>query len=45
MTDIHNIEWNVGAVIAAAFATGFIALQAYFISTHVLGLTLLGMLF
>ena len=45
MQDIKDIEWNVGAVIAAAFATGFIALQAYFISTHVLGLTLLGMLF
>ena len=45
MTDIHNIEWNVGAVITVALATGFFALQAYFISTHVLGLTLLGMLF
>lgn len=45
MTDIHNIEWDAGAVIAIVLATGFIALQAYFISTHVLGLTLLGMLF
>ena len=42
MQDIKHIEWNVGAVIAAVFAAGFITLQVYFISIHLLGLSMIG---
>jgi hypothetical protein len=42
MQDIKDIEWNVGAVIAAAFATGFIVLQVYLVSIHLMGLSMIG---
>ena len=42
MQYIKDIEWNVGAVIAAAFAAGFITLQVYLISIHLMGLSMIG---
>ena len=42
MQDIKDIEWNVGAVIAAALAAGFITLQVYLISIHLMGLSMIG---
>lgn len=43
MQDIKDIEWNVGAVIAAVFATGFITLQVYLIGVHLMGLSMIGL--
>ena len=42
MEDIKKIEWNIGAVIATALATGFITLQVYIISMHLMGLGMIG---
>ena len=45
MQDIKDIEWNAGAVIAAAFAAVFITAQFYFVGKHLIGLKLMGALF
>ena len=45
MQDIKDIEWNVGAVIAAAVASVFITAQFYFVGKHLIGLNLMGALF
>jgi hypothetical protein len=45
MQDIKNIEWNVGAVIAATVGSFFITAQFYFVGKHLIGLKLMGALF
>lgn len=45
MTSVKDIEWNTSSIISALVAVGFITLQVYLVGKHMVGLSMIGMLF